>query len=1003
MKKLLTLLVCSLMAIATTSAGNIASGSFSGRGSWTISDSGELYVDVPAVPDYTTAMVYGMERNGCFRYNWADPRTCAPWGNYANQITSIRFSNRVTEIGANAFTGLDRLTRVTFVARNTANVKIGDEAFAFCYALNNFDFSYVTELGRESFWGCNFERVTLPAITKVGSMPFRDCEDLLRAADDYAPSIILTGTTIPTIEDAFTGLKKEMQGVMRGCDVVRFYDHKIVISAPVALESQIPEQSAVYCEEWTTGGSIPVNNIYPPYWCHIDYYLRVYTGMGCMPDYASATAAPWSTYKNHTYQIEITSKDAIGDNAFSGFTSLNRVTKIANVTKIGEKAFYNCSKLAKIDLKNITVFGKSAFEGCTKLEVIHFSKDVQTINANAFANTGVTDIYVYGPCPTTSVYAFGDDLSSITLHVPAEYASSYNVSPWKEMTKETVVNFPVSGSNWTLSQNGKLTISANVPNYNSASDQPWYAYHEFIYQIVAENNVTSIGNNAFASTGNLKAWDVEIPNVTTIGANAFKGNVNLFRITGEKVQTVGDQAFAQCSGLEEVNFGDNLTSLGNKVFDGCPAIAKLGVEAFNPPTVTSQTFDGMGASASNAPGRNGVRKVAGQKSVTLEVPESATASYMATPYWNMFSFIISGEHGSLVTSGNFGDGMYTIWSDSTLLISCTSLETGSGLQDQTSVHDWGTYASKIKRIEVLGELPELYRSFNNLPNLESVVFSSSVKKLYSTFRNCPKLKDIPLNDVEEFREYGNLGCFEKCNALTEVKLQNARIIGYRCFAECANLKTVEFPNADTIANVAFVSCPKLEGVTVNNAYIGNAFRGCTGLKEVTLNSVKGQVIPAEAFDGCTSLKTVRIYGSLHKVENDAFDGCTALTDIYLSSPYPADVANKYNSNVFRGVTLSQVNLHVPSDFVTRYSSSYNNPIWSQMNVVADTDFSEPMIPTGGALGSYGTWELGTNQKLFINCSDSMPTAQSAFGKDSYADTWYDWMPYVSAIEFSKTT
>ena len=244
---------------------------------------------------------------------------------------------------------------------------------------------------------------------------------------------------------------------------------------------------------------------------------------------------------------------------------------------------------------------------------------------------------------------------------------------------------------------------------------------------------------------------------------------------------------------------------------------------------------------------------------------------------------------------------------------------------------------------------------------------------------------------------------EECNALTEVKLQNARIISYRCFAECANLKTVEFPNADTIANVAFVSCPKLERVTVNNAYIGNAFRGCTGLKEVTLNGVKGHVLTAEAFDGCTSLKTVRMYGSLHKVENDAFDGCTALTDIYLSSPYPADVANKYNSNVFRGVTLSQVNLHVPSDFVTRYSSSYNNPIWSQMNVVADTDFSEPMIPTGGALGSYGTWELGTNQKLFINCSDSMPTAQSAFGKDSYADTWYDWMPYVSTIEFSKTT
>lgn len=48
MKKLLTLLLVIFAAI-TAYAGNIASGSFSGRGSWTISDSGELYVDVSAV------------------------------------------------------------------------------------------------------------------------------------------------------------------------------------------------------------------------------------------------------------------------------------------------------------------------------------------------------------------------------------------------------------------------------------------------------------------------------------------------------------------------------------------------------------------------------------------------------------------------------------------------------------------------------------------------------------------------------------------------------------------------------------------------------------------------------------------------------------------------------------------------------------------------------------------------------------------------------------------
>lgn len=329
---------------------------------------------------------------------------------------------------------------------------------------------------------------------------------------------------------------------------------------------------------------------------------------------------------------------------------------------------------------------------------------------------------------------------------------------------DALVNYPVTGTypTWELTEDGVLTISSNIPDYTSISDQPWAAYREFIREIKL-TNVYGVGKNAFAFDQTDKSFinNIDAPLVRTIGENAFKNNDRLLSFNGEAVQTIGDQAFANCTALENVNFGEHITSMGNKVFDGCSKMAELGVDAMTPPTVTAQTFVGMGATSANAPGRNGVRQATGQKSVSLEVPESAVVTYENTPYWNLFSSSYIGEHGNIVAGDLFGNGMWVLFADSTLMVSCSSLETGSGLQDQNSVHDWGTYASKIKRIEVLGELPELYRSFNNLPNLESVAFSSSVKKLYSTFSNCPKLKEVPLNDVEEFREYGNLGCFEK--------------------------------------------------------------------------------------------------------------------------------------------------------------------------------------------------------------------------------------------------
>ena len=86
------------MAIATTSAANIASGSFSGGGSWTLSDGGELYVDVVTIPGYRV-LYFGEGFNEFYvvhgRMMWSHGITLAPWGDYKDKIYTIRFSSNV--------------------------------------------------------------------------------------------------------------------------------------------------------------------------------------------------------------------------------------------------------------------------------------------------------------------------------------------------------------------------------------------------------------------------------------------------------------------------------------------------------------------------------------------------------------------------------------------------------------------------------------------------------------------------------------------------------------------------------------------------------------------------------------------------------------------------------------------------------------------------------------------------------------------------------------------
>lgn len=132
----------------------------------------------------------------------------------------------------------------------------------------------------------------------------------------------------------------------------------------------------------------------------------------------------------------------IGDNAFSGNTTITSVQMSASVTSIGKSAFDSCYSLTKIKLSSkLTAIGDNAFWGCTSLKSISIPKSVKEIGFGAFVHCdNLKSIYIPKSITKIGNYSFGFmyygdyvPIIDFTLlgekHSSAQdYAQKYNLS-----------------------------------------------------------------------------------------------------------------------------------------------------------------------------------------------------------------------------------------------------------------------------------------------------------------------------------------------------------------------------------------------------------------------------------------------------------------------------------------------------------------------------------------------------------------------------------------------
>ena len=365
----------------------------------------------------------------------------------------------------------------------------------------------------------------------------------------------------------------------------------------------------------------------------LDGTVLTISGNGAMGDYSESDCAPWGTKITRVIIEDEVSK--IGARAFFDCTKLTTISIGDNVTKIGGASFANCTSLSSViipdsvthidigafsdceSLKSITIpdsvisIDFVAFARCINLESVELGNNVKDIGEWAFDGcTSLTSLTIPRNLTNMQGYAFRGCTSLEAIDVDLNnsvYRSMDGVMFNKKGT--TLVLYPGGKSNASYSiPEGVLYISSEafgscknltsitIPNSVSNIGYYAFAYCKSLKSITIPDSVVSIDKKAFYNCTSLAS--ITIPDsVTSIGSYAFENCRSLESITiPDSITTVGDNAFDGCTGLVSVTIPDSVTSIGSGAFSACTSLASVAI----PDSVTSIGRDAFSACTSLA-------------------------------------------------------------------------------------------------------------------------------------------------------------------------------------------------------------------------------------------------------------------------------------------------------------------------------------------------------------------------------------------------------------------
>lgn len=399
------------------------------------------------------------------------------------------------------------------------------------------------------------------------------------------------------------------------------------------------------------------------------------------------------------------------------------------------------------------------------------------------------------------------------------------------------------------SYSGIVTIPSQVSNGNNVYSVTAVGDNAFrdcgqLSAVEIGENVETIGKRSFMNCSNLTLMTIA-KSVTAIGDYAFAQCTNLYKVTFNndealeigagaflrcnKLKTVkwdssesldgrgglsslGTNAFAHCSSLENILLPGPLLDMGITIFDGCTSLNNITVMRESPLPISGDPFSLTSSLVTiSVPS-------SGEQGVTQALYENAIGwkdySIQELPY----SFIDSEGYTYLKTSST----SVALTGRSINANVVTVRNSITGYNDDTyyvtSIADEAFKNSTVKTLDT-----------SNAFRLKSIGTES--------FAGCEQLTSITL--VEGINHMGDRA-FASCKALTAVKLPSTLSkVPFEAFEGCSSLVNLEILHGVLeISARAFANCSSLESFTLPrsvNHVETHAFYHDTSLEEVNVD------------------------------------------------------------------------------------------------------------------------------------------------------------------------
>ena len=403
-------------------------------------------------------------------------------------LTSVTIPNSVTSIGHSAFYRCSGLTSVTI---GNSVTSIADCAFYYCTGLTSVTIpNSVTSIGNSAFYCCTgLTSVTIPnSVTSIGSLAFSNCsgltsiyvpcgemerfKQLLTGYTDkikYAPRSIKTiaeNGTISLSKDDLTICDESVQLTAQpnyGYQFVQWSDGNMDNPRTVILT-----QDTSFTAEFAVVRSGRCGNDWALMWNYDpEKQILTISGEGAFNDHMECGLQAKSVMKQLVIDKGVTS---IGENAFSGCSSLTQLTIGETVKTINNNAFYNCVNLAAIYNYRATPNNaySTAFDGVDKFECKLF---VLANSIDLYKAAAVWRDFYY-------TYAIGAEEKPITTNdVTVEPTENTAVITWPVSNGAATYTLQISKDGvvvctLTFNANGQLTGIAFAPNRDGTNHAP---------------------------------------------------------------------------------------------------------------------------------------------------------------------------------------------------------------------------------------------------------------------------------------------------------------------------------------------------------------------------------------------------------------------------------------------------------------------------------------------------------------------------------------------------